>query len=458
MRKVSPYISGALLCAFILSTSFAWAQSRSTGGRPQGSDFTAQAGSTLVQGNGTIGRIPRWKAFNGTNYILGDSVITESASGNIGIGNTSPASKLSVMGLIESAGAGGGIKFPDGTIQTTAAGGGMVSVAHDATLAGDGTPGSPLGLALPLIIEAPVAKPTPIFKIRNTADGGYGMEIRGGFSPDGDGGPGMFVNGGNSSSGDGGAGLFASGGSTFNGNGGTGLKANGGEVNLPGNGDGGTGVAAYGGTGRGSGHTAGDGIFAYGGIGSFGADNGFAGRFLGRVEVSGDFNVTSGTKNFKIDHPLDPENKYLYHAAIESSEVLNVYSGNVTTDEHGDAVVALPDWFEAINRDFRYQLTVVGTFAQAIVANKVKSNRFQIKTSAPNVEVSWQVTGIRSDRAMRMRPFKVEEEKPERERGYYLSPEAFDQPEERSVEWARNLQTMQRLKQQRIEAEQRGKP
>src|SRR6185295_4181167 len=126
------------------------------------------------------------------------------------------------------------------------------------------------------------------------------------------------------------------------------------------------------------------------------------------------------------------------HAAIESSEVLNVYSGNITTNQNGDAIIGLPEWFEALNRDFRYQLTVVGQFAQAIVASKVQDNRFTIKTNAPNVEVSWQVTGVRSDAVMKKYPFKAEEEKADRERGYYLTPEVFNQPAERSIEWARH--------------------
>ena len=39
-------------------------------------------------------------------------------------------------------------------------------------------------------------------------------------------------------------------------------------------------------------------------------------------------------------------------------------------------------------------LPVVGQFAQAIVAEEVKGNRFTIKTIAPGVKVSWQVNGI----------------------------------------------------------------
>src|SRR5678816_2790358 len=102
----------------------------------------------------------------------------------------------------------------------------------------------------------------------------------------------------------------------------------------------------------------------------------------------------------------------------------SVYSGNVTTDANGEAAITLPDWFEAINKDFRYQLTVVGQFAQAIVAGKIRNNHFTIRTSSPNVEVSWQVTGVRSDVTMLKHPFKVEEDKTAAERDYYLTPEA----------------------------------
>lgn len=133
---------------------------------------------------------------------------------------------------------------------------------------------------------------------------------------------------------------------------------------------------------------------------------------------------------------MDPGNKYLLHASVESSEVLNVYSGRVVTDALGRARVALPEWFEALNKDPRYQLTVIGTFAQAIVARKVENNRFEIRTSVPNVEVSWQVTGVRSDAVMVKHPFRAEEHKPLAERGRYLNPEAFGLPTEQGVAWA----------------------
>jgi hypothetical protein len=87
----------------------------------------------------------------------------------------------------------------------------------------------------------------------------------------------------------------------------------------------------------------------------------YAGYFTGRTHVAGVF--SKGAGSFKIDHPLDPENRYLYHSFVESPDMMNVYNGNVVTDNDGLAIVTLPDWFEALNKDFRYQLTVTPTRA-----------------------------------------------------------------------------------------------
>lgn len=170
-----------------------------------------------------------------------------------------------------------------------------------------------------------------------------------------------------------------------------------------------------------------------GAAGVFGSGT-LAGAFKGDVGVDGDFSVT-GVKAFHIDHPLDPANKYLNHFAVESNEVLDAYSGNVTTDPSGTATVMLPAYFSALNVDYRYQLTVIGQFANAIVFREVENNNFVIKTDKPSVKVSWQVTGVRHDAWCRNHPPQVEEAKPQRERGYYLTPEFFGQPEEKSVTW-----------------------
>jgi hypothetical protein len=163
----------------------------------------------------------------------------------------------------------------------------------------------------------------------------------------------------------------------------------------------------------------------------FSLDTSGNGYFNGNLVVKG--NLSKGGGSFKIDHPLDPANKYLSHSFVESPDMMNVYNGNITTDRHGLATVSLPDYFEALNGDFRYQLTVIGQFAQAIVAKKIASNRFMIRTNKPNVEVSWQVTGIRHDAYADRYRIPVEEDKTAREQGYYLHPEVFGQPESKSI-------------------------
>jgi hypothetical protein len=159
----------------------------------------------------------------------------------------------------------------------------------------------------------------------------------------------------------------------------------------------------------------------------------YAGYFGGTVVVHGELAKSSG--HFHIDHPLDPENKYLNHSFVESPDMMNVYNGNVTTDEDGYATVRLPDYFEALNRDYRYQLTVIGTFAQAIIAQEVEDGQFVIQTDQPSVKVSWQVTGIRQDPWAEANRIVVEEDKPADERGTYLHPEVYGLPEERSLDY-----------------------
>ena len=143
----------------------------------------------------------------------------------------------------------------------------------------------------------------------------------------------------------------------------------------------------------------------------------------GNLDVGGALSKGSGT--FKIDHPLDPQNKILYHSFVESPDMMNVYNGNVVTDGQGEVTVTLPDYFEALNKDFRYQLTAIGTFAQAIVYRKIANNRFVIKTDKPNVEVSWQVTGIRKDPYAEKNRVVPEVAKTGDQRGKYLYPEAY---------------------------------
>ncbi len=172
--------------------------------------------------------------------------------------------------------------------------------------------------------------------------------------------------------------------------------------------------------------------------------NGFAGFFSGDVHVTGTLSKLAGA--FKIDHPLDPANKYLSHSFVESPDMKNIYDGIVTLDARGEALVQLPEWFGALNKDFRYQLTCVGGYAPVYIAEGVRGNMFRIAGGSPGLSVSWQVTGIRQDAYANAHRIPVEEMKPDIERGFYLSPEALGHPAEKSIDWARRPEIMKELR------------
>jgi hypothetical protein len=166
------------------------------------------------------------------------------------------------------------------------------------------------------------------------------------------------------------------------------------------------------------------------------------------VKITG--NVEKSGGSFKIDHPLDPANKYLCHSFVESPDMKNVYDGIVVLDRKGKAEIELPDWFGALNKDFRYQLTAIGApgpnlyIAEEISeattsnygsksSNKNNNSRFKIAGGTSGMKVSWQVTGIRKDPWANANRIEVEDDKPDKERGYYLHPDLYNQPEENGI-------------------------
>ena len=168
---------------------------------------------------------------------------------------------------------------------------------------------------------------------------------------------------------------------------------------------------------------------------------------LGDVTIGGALVVEGNKYGFFIDHPLDPAHKYLAHTVIESPELKTMYDGLAILDSNGEAWVPLPDWFDALNRDCRYQLTSIGEPEPNLyIAQEVSGNRFKIAGGKPGGKVSWQVTGVRHDAYVRKHPFQAEREKTAAEQGYYVNPDAYGQPEERGIEWARHPELMPRAK------------
>ncbi|OPZ29893.1 MAG: hypothetical protein BWZ02_00911 [Lentisphaerae bacterium ADurb.BinA184] len=148
-----------------------------------------------------------------------------------------------------------------------------------------------------------------------------------------------------------------------------------------------------------------------------------AAYFGGNVHVAGTLSKSAGS--FTIDHPLEPLRKTLSHSFVESPDMMNVYNGNVVLDADGQAWVELPQWFEALNRDFRYQLTAVGGPGPNLhIAAEVAGNRFRIAGGTAGLKVSWQLTGIRQDAYANAHRIRVEQDKPAELLGALLCPGA----------------------------------
>jgi hypothetical protein len=201
------------------------------------------------------------------------------------------------------------------------------------------------------------------------------------------------------------------------------------------------------------------------GTGLYGASAGYYAAILrGKVKITGNLEKAGGS--FKIDHPLDPANKYLCHSFVESPDMKNVYDGVVVLDDKGEAEIKLPDWFGILNKDFRYQLTAIGSpgpnlyIAEEIISdttitttkhdgshhdkdgyddsgghndNNNNESRFKIAGGTSAMKVSWQVTGIRKDPWANTHRVQVEEDKPDKERGYYIHPDLYGQPAENQI-------------------------
>ncbi len=389
---------------------------------------------------------------------------------------------------------------------TGGGGGGLSSVAHNGTLAGDGTGGNPLTVAAPLNLsngettftaagprigmfasttDTATSSFTPAIYGTANVVGVYG-DATNGSGPQAWGELGRFFN----------SHYFGVLGFTFDSSAGVAAvygDQNGGSGTTPtfpigiwGDSHDGAGVfgtssstnsfAWYGVQGQGAlgvegigtvAATNGGGTFSYGvegdsylvgdtRIGLFGYASGgtttYAGYFVGNININGTSH-TSGAVTI-MDDPTDPENKYLYHSAVQSPDMKNIYDGVVTLDARGDAIVQLPAWFEALNRDYRYQVTCIGGFSPVWIEREVQGGQFAIKGEKPGQKVSWQLTGIRQDAWAIAHPVQVEVEKPPAERGFLLHPVEFGQSIEQGIEWHTNPQFKNAVEKQR-EAEAR---
>lgn len=142
---------------------------------------------------------------------------------------------------------------------------------------------------------------------------------------------------------------------------------------------------------------------------------------------------TSGTKQFVIDHPIDPEGKYLHHYAAEGPVPLNIYSGTLTLGADGQAWVDLPDYFESINKDAGFHLTAMGKPSPMLHVAERTNGRFRIAGGEAGTQVCWMVTATRNDAWVRTHGAPVETPKGPRDRGKFLAPSLFGRPPEDGI-------------------------
>ncbi|HJT01178.1 MAG TPA: hypothetical protein VJ756_18945 [Terriglobales bacterium] len=396
---------------------------------PTGPKPTSSENTVTGRSRGTAGFIARWTS----SRTLGNAILFfQDASGRVGIGTTTPLSLLHVNGLTQ---VGLGTATPTAVLTATS-----ISSTY-AGITATGFHG----------VDLVTGRGTGTDGIDAFGGGGAGGTAQGGNGVVGIGGDG------NTPSSVGGTGLVGHGGvGSSPGLGVAGFGADGGGIGVVGNGgfgdpSGGPGVFGMGGPAfPGGGGTDGDGVFGS----SDGSTSGFAGNFNGDLNVSG--TIFAGTKDFRIDHPLDPANKYLLHASVESSEMMDVYSGNAILDRGGQATVQLPPWFEVVNTDFRYQLTSVGVPSPGLyVAKEIANHQFTIAGGTPGGKVSWQISAVRNDPYAKANPLVVEQAKRPRERGYYIHPKLYGASEEKSIEWARHPYAMRKMKEFRMKQSSR---
>jgi len=391
-----------------------------------GTDLTGGGTSGNVTLNLDTTKVPQLAASNtfSGNQTVNGTISASVTSGPTIVGTTGDANNVAITGNASATGSGGSW----GVLGTSS------------TSAGAGTVGMSSG-----------ASGSGVYAVNDASSGGYGVYA----AATGSGSYGVFAGGGT-------YGVYAT---ASNGDGIAGYGAGDYNSGVYGNASGSDGKGVYGvGTFGvyGIGATAADtgvyGISGAGGVGgvfyntstgdglfAYNQSGGYAAFFDGNVDVDGNLSKAGGS--FKIDHPLDPANKYLYHSFVESPDMKNIYDGVATLNANGEATIEMPDWFGLLNRDFRYQLTCIGGFAPVYIAEKLANNQFKIGGGKPGMEVSWQITGIRQDAWANAHRIPVEQEKEAKLKGFYLHPELYGAPAEKGTEWARHPEMMKRLQQ-----------
>ncbi len=110
------------------------------------------------------------------------------------------------------------------------------------------------------------------------------------------------------------------------------------------------------------------------------------------------FNNTGTTKNFIIDHPDYPKEKYLVHTTLEGPENGVYYRGKGKLI-NGEASIQLPAYFNSLTKDGSATviLTAVGKEPYLLSYDEFDEKSFKVYGTEPTGEFSWEVKAERQD-------------------------------------------------------------
>ena len=121
-------------------------------------------------------------------------------------------------------------------------------------------------------------------------------------------------------------------------------------------------------------------------------------QFESTIIVAGQ--IKAITKSFKIDHPLDPQNKYLEHGSLEGPEHGIYQRGRVSG--YGAVTVNLPDYFTALSED-SYSIIVTSRTNSQLFVTESNPKSFTVsrigllKFIKNYIEFDYLIIGERND-------------------------------------------------------------
>ncbi len=122
------------------------------------------------------------------------------------------------------------------------------------------------------------------------------------------------------------------------------------------------------------------------------------------VQIYSSGTLIAKDKRFRINHPLDPENRFLVHACVEGPENAIYYRGQGELKD-GISVVKLPDYFEALALPGHRTVTLTPCCQDnepisILAATEVVNGHFKVRTSDgsnPAQRFFWEVKAVRAD-------------------------------------------------------------